>query len=96
VQFRTSSIEIDGETIRLRELSGLAVEHVQSIDADIVQGMALIALSLCNADGTPRYQVDTLADGLNYLRELPQRVLRLLTAEVEALNDAGMDDARKN
>lgn len=94
--FRTSLVDIDGEHYRLRELSGGALETMSGIDNQTTQGFALIALSLMNDDGRPRFDAEQIDAGLQYVRELPNRVIQRLSDAIEVLNDASMDGARKN
>jgi hypothetical protein len=95
VQFRIETVESGGDTFRLRELSGLAVELAAAQTSDTRQGYALLALSLAGSDGAPLFNGDNLDDGIATVMALPARVSQSLSEVVAELNGGGTDDAEK-
>ena len=96
MHFQTGGVTANGEYFRLRELSAGAVEAAQAQDGETRQGYALIALSVLDGQGVPLYSVDQLEAGIAWVRALPMSVALALTAAVQKLNGASLDDARGN
>ena len=94
--FRSETVTVDDTAYRLRELDGLAGEIAAGQPSELRKGFALIALSLCAPDGTPRYSAATIEDGVAAVGALPVRVSSALGAVVERLNGVDLDDARGN
>lgn len=96
MEFRESTVSIDGDEYRLRELSGLAVDLAGRQAGDTRQGYALVALSLIGETDALLYSESTLDEGVAWVMGLPTRVSRQLSDAVAALNADELDDARKN
>jgi len=95
--FRVREVSARGHSYHLRELSAGAVEALDAGASEYAQALALVALSLSAADGTPRFTRETLDEGLAEVRALPAAVLRdALIPAARELNGDGLDDARGN
>lgn len=98
MEFNTRRITVRGEAIVLRELSGEVLDLLDEPGSETKQSLRLVALSLCDDAGAPRFTGETIDEGVRFLvHHYPLQVIRdELVPAVTAMNAMSMDDARGN
>lgn len=75
----------------LKRFEGIA-EGCGEDEADMMQSLALVAVSLCDADGSSWYGLDDLAEGVAILRLKAPSTLRALQTKFLEMSGVGAQD----
>lgn len=104
---RREVVEVEGlGEVKMRELSvGERMEWekkheaTEGEDRDVVTSLALVAVSLCNDDGSPMFSEDEIHQAVEALKAKPERVVEQLQRaflRISGLTDEAVEQAVGN